>query len=450
LLKLGLQSVLPDTSTLTREIMSKVDPATGKACTLDELLVTYKNKFKKGEIKKYWEEECTEKKGAAKAKAKAKAKAEPEAEGQGSKLRTGKDGGPEVLGKLKSFQGCVMAEYVWLDAHQTPRSKTKVMTARPNKVSDLGGWNYDGSSTEQAEGHNSEINITPRALFDDPFRGYPHVLVLCDAYNAWDDAPAIGNTRAACVEIHDKYKAHDAWYGIEQEYTLMKVGQVGEKPTIPYGFNNDGSEPAPQGPYYCSAGTGNAVGRPICDDHLVKCLKAGVKITGTNAEVMPGQWEYQIGPCRGVEIGDHMAMSRYIMLRVTEYHNCICSFEPKPMDGDWNGAGCHTNFSIKSMRETGGMAVIKKVCEAFGPVRDEHIAEYGEGNEKRLTGQHETCSIKDFKFGVADRSASIRIPRSAEKTGKGYMEDRRPAANCDPYRVATRIMKTAGECLEKA
>jgi glutamine synthetase len=266
-------------------------------------------------------------------------------------------------------------------------------------------------------------------------------------YNAWDGEASIGNTRKACAEVHEKYKKHDPWYGIEQEYTLMRPGKVGVSPTQPLGFNPDGSEPAPQGPYYCSAGTGHSIGRKVADEHYVKCLVSGVKIAGQNAEVMPGQWEFQVGPCRGLEMGDHLVMSRYIMLRVTESHDCICSFSPKPRDGDWNGAGCHTNFSIKEMRAKGGYEIITKVCDAFGKVAKEHISEYGEGNEKRLTGQHETCSINDFKYGVADRGASIRIPRDAEKDGRGYMEDRRPAANCDPYKVTARMMLTTGECL---
>merc|ERR1719159_1062575 len=324
------------------------------------------------------------------------------------------------------------------------------MTSKPRTVADLRVWNYDGSSTEQAEGHNSEVLLYPRAIFKDPFRGAPHILVMCDVWNAWDSMPSIGNTRAKCADIMEKYKNLDPWFGIEQEYTLMRPGRVGEISDLPLGFNEDGSEPAPQGPYYCSAGTGVAVGRPVADEHLAKCLAAGVKIAGINAEVMPGQWEYQIGPCRGVDIGDHMVMARYIMLRVTESHGCVCSFSPKPAKGDWNGAGCHTNFSTKSMREKGGYDVIIKVCEAFGKVAAEHIPEYGEGNDQRLTGKHETCSIKEFKYGVANRGASIRIPRDAEKNGKGYMEDRRPAANCDAYRVAARVMKTTGEFLKPA
>jgi glutamine synthetase len=246
----------------------------------------------------------------------------------------------------------------------------------------------------------------------------------------------------------EKYKQHNPWFGIEQEYTLMRPGRVGELPTQPIGFNEDGSEPAPQGPYYCSAGTGASIGRAVAEEHYLKCLGAGVKIAGTNAEVMPGQWEYQVGPCRGIEMGDHLCMARYIMLRVTESHNVICSISPKPKEGgDWNGAGLHTNFSIASMRQAGGYPIILKVCEAFGPVAQEHIVLYGEGNDKRLTGKHETCSINQFKFGVADRGASIRIPRDAEKNGCGYMEDRRPGANADPYSVTYIMMKTCGECL---
>ena len=123
-----------------------------------------------------------------------------------------------------------------------------------------------------------------------------------------------------------------------------------------------------------------------------------MKISGINAEVMPGQWEFQIGPCRGIEMGDHLTMARYIMLRVTEKHECVCSFDPKPAEGDWNGAGCHTNFSVTPMRVAGGYDTIIKVCDAFGKVAKEHIAEYGEGNDKRLTGKHETCDINTFKY----------------------------------------------------
>ncbi|CAE8644215.1 unnamed protein product, partial [Polarella glacialis] len=470
----------------------RVDPATGDTVTFKELSAAYAKKYKNNEIKDYWEDECKppvrerkprvkraakeddakpEPKAKAKAKAKAepkakaKAKAEPKAKAKAAAksverdpdeglapvkgFPSGKDAGAGALAKLKTFTKCVLAEYVWLDAKQVPRSKTMTMTSRPSKVSDLRVWNYDGSSTEQADGHNSEVLLKPRAIFNDPFRGPPHVLVMADCWNAWDDKPAIGNTRAECAANMTKYKQLDPWFGIEQEYTLMVPGKVGEKATVPLGFNKDGSAPAPQGPYYTSAGFGVAIGRPIADEHYTMCMEAGVKISGINAEVMPGQWEYQIGPCRGVEIGDHMTMARYIMLRVTEKHGVVCSIDPKPAEGDWNGAGCHTNFSTTAMRAKGGYEVIIKVCEAFGKVVKQHIQDYGEDNDKRLTGKHETCDINTFKYGVANRAASIRIPRDAEKDGRGYMEDRRPGANCDPYRVCNRIIITTGECMDQ-
>jgi len=358
----------------------------------------------------------------------------------------GKDGGGMALGKLTDYCDCVMAEYVWLDAAGVGRCKTKTLSKKPTKPEDLPVWNFDGSSTEQSPGENSDVYLVPRAIFKDPFRGGPHVLVLAECVD-FEMKPAIGNYRYKAVEVMSKYASLDPWFGIEQEYTLMRPEKVGRISQVPHGFNADGSEPAPQGPYYCGAGTGLAIGREVVEMHYAACVYSGVKIAGCNAEVMPGQWEFQIGPCRGIEMGDHLTMARYIMLRVTEKLGVQVTFHPKPREGDWNGAGCHTNFSVTPMREDGGLAVINKVCEAFGKVPKDHIAEYGEDNDKRLTGQHETCSINEFKYGVANRGCSIRIPRETEAAGKGYMEDRRPAANCDPYRVTAIMMKTTGECL---
>eukprot|EP00746_Dinoflagellata_sp_MGD_P002211 gnl/MRDRNA2_/MRDRNA2_104279_c0_seq1.p1 gnl/MRDRNA2_/MRDRNA2_104279_c0~~gnl/MRDRNA2_/MRDRNA2_104279_c0_seq1.p1 ORF type:complete len:426 (+),score=59.41 gnl/MRDRNA2_/MRDRNA2_104279_c0_seq1:101-1378(+) len=360
----------------------------------------------------------------------------------------GKDQGAKAIAYMSTCEECLLATYVWLDLEQNPRSKTMTITHIPRTVADLRVWNFDGSSTGQAEGHNSEVLLQPRAIFKDPFRGEPHVLVLADAYNAWDDKPAKGNTRAECAEVMDKYADHDPWFGMEQEYTFMRPEGVGEPGKKPLGFNDDGSEPAPQGPYYCGVGNKRCIGREFADEHYMMCLKAGVKISGINAEVMPGQAEFQVGPCRGVEMGDHLTIARYIMLKLSEKYDVIISFSPKPItDGEWNGAGCHCNFSVERMRAAGGIDVINQVCEAFGKVALDHIKEYGEGNDKRLTGKHETCSINDFKYGVADRGASIRIPREAHKNGRGYMEDRRPSANCDPYRVTKRMMQTTGEAL---
>merc|ERR1719171_1761520 len=185
-------------------------------------------------------------------------------------------------------------------------------------------------------------------------------------------------------------------WGMEQEYTLL------DKDGHPLGWPK-GGYPGPQGPYYCAVGTGNVFGREVVEAHYKACLFAGLEIGGTNAEVMPGQWEYQIGPCTGIDSGDQLMVSRYILKRVCEDFGVHVTLDPKPIPGDWNGAGMHTNFSTEKMRKEGGLALIVDAIQRLGAKHAEHIAAYGEGNERRLTGLHETASIDSFSFGVANR-----------------------------------------------
>jgi len=341
-----------------------------------------------------------------------------------------------------------IAEYVWIDADGGLRSKSKVIAGKGSvTLKDLPSWNFDGSSTGQAPGEDSEVIIKPQAVFKDPFRGGNHVLVMTDTYTPQGEA-IMTNTRYPAAEIFNNKTEEVPWFGIEQEYTLFKDGvplgwpsstaRSFGGPTVQMGF------PGPQGPYYCSAGADVAFGREVVEEHLIACLEAGISCSGINAEVMPGQWEYQVGPCTGISSGDHLWMSRYILNRVCEKHGVVASLDPKPVPGDWNGAGCHTNFSTKSMREVEGSldSHIIPAIERLGEKHAEHIAAYGEGNERRLTGAHETASIDSFSYGVANRGASIRIPNVTAEQKKGYFEDRRPSSNMDPYIVTSKIFQT--------
>eukprot|EP01104_Vermistella_antarctica_P019034 TRINITY_DN7275_c0_g1_i1.p1 TRINITY_DN7275_c0_g1~~TRINITY_DN7275_c0_g1_i1.p1 ORF type:complete len:377 (-),score=100.34 TRINITY_DN7275_c0_g1_i1:239-1348(-) len=337
------------------------------------------------------------------------------------------------LDDLPQF-GKVMVEYVWVDGFDGLRCKTRTLDAPPKGPEDIPEWNFDGSSTGQAPGHDSEVIIKPKAIFRDPFRGGQNIIVLCDCYEP-NGAVIPSNTRAHCAEVMEKVKDHKPWFGIEQEYTLFS----GKK--WPLGWPELGY-PGPQGPYYCSAGADVNFGRPLVEAHYRACLYAGIKISGVNAEVMPGQWEYQVGPCEGIEMGDHLWMARYLMYRVGELFGLIIELDPKPIPGDWNGAGCHCNYSTKAMREDGGYPVIIEAIEKLAKKHEEHIAVYGSGNARRLTGKHETANMHEFTYGVANRGASVRIPREAEKNQKGYFEDRRPASNIDPYTVTAKMVET--------
>lgn len=335
----------------------------------------------------------------------------------------------------------IKAEYLWLDGAKPSaqvRSKTKVLEFPEGvSLSELNPpeWGFDGSSTNQAEGHSSDCVLKPVFWCYDPLRNKEgekkHILVLSEVFLP-GDAPHPTNKRVRLREMDEKHHDKEYQFGIEQEYTFFKDGR-------PLGFPENG-EPEAQGKYYCGAGADKAFGREIVEEHLQACLDAGLLVCGINAEVMPGQWEYQVGHGSPLLVADHLIVARYLMDRIAEKHGVSVSIHPKPKEGDWNGAGAHTNFSTKATRE--GSVDFAAMIEKLKANHQEHIKAYGHDNHKRLTGKHETCDIYTFRSGVSDRGASIRIPLHVHKEGKGYLEDRRPAANMDPYEVLSIIMKT--------
>ncbi|MCH2526099.1 MAG: glutamine synthetase, partial [Dehalococcoidia bacterium] len=281
------------------------------------------------------------------------------------------------------------------------------------------------------EGHASDCVLNPVFVCPDPVRGGDNKLVMCEVLLT-DMTPHPSNNRSACAAAAEKYGSFDTWFGIEQEYTYFD----GIKPL---GWPDNGF-PAPQGGYYCGVGSDEVFGRPIVEAHLDACIEAGLQIAGINGEVMPGQWEFQIGPIGAPAVADHLWVARWLLYRIAEEFDVSATLDPKPVRGDRNGAGAHTNFSTKQMRE--GYDACVAAAEALGTKADLHVANYGDRIEERLTGLHETCSYKEFRYGVSDRGASVRIPWQVAQDKKGYIEDRRPNANCDPYLVTRLIIET--------
>ena len=349
------------------------------------------------------------------------------------------------------------AEYLWIDGAsptQGIRSKARVVSVPENPaVADFAEWSFDGSSTGQAEGNDSDCILIPVRVYNDPFRGQGNYIVLCEVDKANGFAHESNSRAAMRAILADIERDVDPWLGFEQEYTMFRNGR-------PLGFPKHGY-PAPQGQYYCSAGSVNAYGRELVEEHARACLDAGVLIYGVNAEVMPGQWEFQVGyrgiegeQCNALRIADDVWVARYLLNRVSEKFDIQISFDNKPVKGDWNGAGMHTNFSTADTRDPAyGIEAIHAIVEELEMRHDEHIAHYGDRLDERLTGLHETCSIHTFRSGVAHRGASIRIPQPVAKKGCGYLEDRRPGANADPYRVGVCLVDAAaraGSCRERA
>lgn len=339
----------------------------------------------------------------------------------------------------------IKLEYIWLDGYQPEpnlRSKVKVydfqeinfenpIAINLPKLEDIPEWSFDGSSTQQAEGNSSDCILKPVKLYKDPLRGGFSYLVMCEVMNP-DGTPHASNTRSMITE-----EAPENWYGFEQEYVLRWFNK---NSNIPLGFENFDS-PEKQGKYYCSVGHPYSAGRDITEEHMDACLSCGINITGTNAEVMLGQWEYQVFAKGNKNAGDDLWMSRFLLNRIAEKYRVNVDYHPKPMgkEADWNGSGMHVNFSNDAMREVGGKDLFESIFQQFEEKHREAIAIYGSDNDQRLTGNHETQSIDKFSWGISDRGASIRVPLSTAKNWIGYLEDRRPGSNADPYLITAFI-----------
>jgi glutamine synthetase len=322
-------------------------------------------------------------------------------------------------------------------------------------------------------------------MYANPFfqSNFQSWLVLCDTYNK-DGTPHATNARVRCAQTEAACLTDEPLFGIEQEYILFSKSK-----DVPYQWATAGDPGCGgQGPYYCGVGGDRCFGRKIVDQHLEACLRAGLEIGGTNAEVTASQWEFQIGPLPALQVSDQLWMARYILQRITEEHGCCATFHPKPLR-TWNGSGGHTNFSTAKMRGSNpestdkmrgsnpestdamrgsdvmrgsdamraksnesmeameAMDAIMDACTRLEANHAAHMAVYGEFNEARMTGLHETSSMHACTWGVSDRGRSLRIPRHVANRGHGYLEDRRPAANLDPYLVTERIMRTC--CLHE-
>ncbi len=334
----------------------------------------------------------------------------------------------------------IIAEYIWIDGDLNLRSKTKIFerTKPVTCIYNFSDWNFDGSSTGQSETKTSDLTIRPIYYVPNPLiaksdhgNNCYYYLVLCKVVNH----PS--NNYDSLVDIFRKTKHHDAWFGIEQEYIILDYdnnlfdSNTINKKSLDYNKNQ----------HYCSVGSGKALGRKIAMDHMHACLEAGIKICGINSEVTPSQWEFQIGPINAIEVSHQLWVARYILIQIAESYYASITFHPKPFE-HLNGSGAHTNFSTKEMRKDNGIAKIYEAINKLEKTHEKHILVYGKDNDKRLTGIHETANINTFSYGNCDRGSSIRIPINVLHDKKGYLEDRRPAANMDPYLVTRMLLET--------
>lgn len=340
-------------------------------------------------------------------------------------------------------------EYIWFGSNGEFRSKVRIIRSQPNQINRhlSTRWSYDGSSTGQATTEASEITLVPVAHYEDRSKKR-YFYLLCDSVRETVDENGqitqatnlSERSRLADLLNNTEVSTLDIWFGFEQEFFIRDQ------------YSLIATE---QGPFYCGVEVprdSNPVSRsnrvleqvrPLTEAIVARCMDIGVNLTGWNLEVAPGQTEIQVFGA-GIKACDDLMMMRYMAHRVLAEHTMVPDFSPKPLGPDWNGSGLHTNVSTAQTRAEGGMDAIRTYMQRMEERHAEHISVYGEGNEQRLTGQHETSSMERFTWGVGNRASSVRIPTETARNGRGYFEDRRPAANANPYAIARVMMETLG------
>lgn len=331
----------------------------------------------------------------------------------------------------------VYAEYIWTGSSSPVdvRSKTKVLMIevdnddKPVGGVDLPIWAYDGSSCNQTSAKDSEVLLNPVAVHSDPFRGSPHVMVLCDTFKASDKQPLESNTRVGLFKKMENVKDEKLAFGIEQEYFLVGKDLV----------SGDDVECA----NYC--GPCDKRCRRVMEMHLQACGAAGLTMSGCNAEVARNQFEFQVGPLEALQCCDQLIVARHLLNRVAESEDLRVEYNAKPSTGE-NGSGCHFNMSTNAMREEEGLDKILDFVDKMKLCHAETVAVCGQGTHERLTGTHETSSYDQFSMGYGDRTCSVRISELTKVNEKGHLEDRRPSSTVDPYAYTNVIVEN---CFKK-
>ena len=322
-----------------------------------------------------------------------------------------------------------LLEYIWLDGNCRLRSKSRVVHATlPCINTFIPEWTYDGSSTNQAENDgDTEIILNPCKVYKDPMRDISDCecyLVLCDTYTS-NGNPTQSNHRYSASKIFtdEMVSEYEPWFGLEQEYFIVIPGKN-----------------VTTANFYCRL-PDTIIEQTIVEEHMKLCIEAGLTISGINSEVSPYQWEFQIGPSQGINAADELVVAGFLLEKVALKYGVKINYHPKP-SAYINGSGCHINFSTNKTRDENGITEIYRCIQQLSETHDDLIKVYGEHNDMRLTGMHETSSYTTFSWGVGTRNTSLRIPNKVMKEGRGYFEDRRPASNMDPYLATSTLFKT--------